>query len=88
MENRPMPQTPVLDPDRVAYFERAGWQAYYDRNWPRVFWLMVQLNQEAVPHVAADRARRVPLISCGPALPLRHRSQRRAGGHRASAAVL
>jgi hypothetical protein len=41
-----MPQNPRLDPDRIAHFESAGWQAYYDRNWPRVFWLMVQLNQE------------------------------------------
>ena len=41
-----MPQSSVFDPARVATFESAGWQAYYDRNWPRVFWLMVQLNRE------------------------------------------
>ena len=41
-----MLQNPRLDPNRVAYFESAGWRAYYDRNWPRVFWLMVQLNRE------------------------------------------
>jgi len=46
-EIAPMPQDPRLDPDRVAYFESAGWRAYYDRNWPRVFWLMVRLNREA-----------------------------------------
>jgi len=45
-KNAPMPQNPKLDPNRVAYFESAGWRAYYDRNWPRVFWLMVQLNRE------------------------------------------
>ena len=45
-EKAPMTQSPVLDPDRVATFESAGWRAYYDRNWPRVFWLMVQLNRE------------------------------------------
>lgn len=33
-------------PDRVAYYEKAGWEAYYDRKWPRVFWLMVSLNRE------------------------------------------
>ncbi|HLF80767.1 MAG TPA: hypothetical protein VI410_03295 [Anaerolineales bacterium] len=33
-------------PDRVAYFEAAGWQAYYDHNWPRAFRLMVSLNRE------------------------------------------
>jgi hypothetical protein len=37
---------PPFDPDRVAYLEAAGWQAYYDRNWPRVFSLMVQMNRE------------------------------------------
>jgi len=41
-----MPQNAVHDPGRVAYFESAGWRAYYDRNWPQVFWLMVQLNRE------------------------------------------
>jgi hypothetical protein len=30
----------------VAYFEKAGWQAYYDRNWPRAFWLLVRGNRE------------------------------------------
>jgi hypothetical protein len=45
-ETAPMPQQFSLDPDRVAHFESAGWRAYYDRNWPRVFWLMVQLNRE------------------------------------------
>ncbi len=33
-------------PDRVAYFEAAGWRAYYDHKWPRAFWLMVRLNRE------------------------------------------
>jgi len=45
-ENAPVSQNTRLDPGRVAYFESAGWRAYYDRNWPRVFWLMVQLNRE------------------------------------------
>lgn len=34
-----------FDPDHVAYYERAGWEAYYARRWGRVFWLMVQLNR-------------------------------------------
>ncbi len=34
-----------FDPDRVAYYERAGWEAYYARRWGRVFWLMLQLNR-------------------------------------------
>ncbi len=33
-------------PDRVAYYEAAGWRAYYDHQWPRAFWLMVRLNRE------------------------------------------
>lgn len=34
----------AFDPDRVAYLEKAGWEAYYARNWGQVFALMVQLN--------------------------------------------
>ena len=33
-------------PARVAYFEAAGWRAYYDREWLRVLGLMMQLNRE------------------------------------------
>ncbi len=40
------PRRPDFDPDRIAYLEKAGWEAYYDRNWPRVFGLMVQMNRE------------------------------------------
>lgn len=36
----------AFDPDRVAYFEKAGWEAYYDRRWLRALRLMVQLNRE------------------------------------------
>jgi len=35
-----------FNPERVAYFESAGWRAYYDRDWLRVLGLMVQLNRE------------------------------------------
>ena len=35
-----------FDPDRVAHAEAAGWQAYYDRNWPKMLQLMMQLSQE------------------------------------------
>ncbi len=35
-----------FDPERLAHLEAAGWRAYYDRNWPRVFGLMVQMNRE------------------------------------------
>lgn len=35
-----------FDPDRLASLEAAGWRAYYDRNWLRVFGLMVQMNRE------------------------------------------
>lgn len=41
-----MPAAFRFDPDKVAYFEKAGWEAYYDHNWLRAFWLMVQLNRE------------------------------------------
>jgi hypothetical protein len=36
----------VQDPDIVAHYETAGWEAYYDRNWPRAFWLLVKMNRE------------------------------------------
>jgi len=40
------PAHPTFSPDRVAYFEAAGWRAYYDHRWLRAFWLMIQLNRE------------------------------------------
>lgn len=36
----------AFHPDRVAELEAEGWRAYYDRDWMRVFRLMVQLNRE------------------------------------------
>jgi hypothetical protein len=36
----------TLRPDQIAYYEAAGWQAYYDHRWARAFWLMVRLNRE------------------------------------------
>ena len=35
----------AFDPERVAHLEKAGWEAYYDRNWPGVLSLMVQMNR-------------------------------------------
>ena len=35
----------TLNPARIAYLEKAGWEAYYARNWGRVLALMVQLNR-------------------------------------------
>jgi hypothetical protein len=35
-----------FDPDRVAYFEAAGWRAYYDRKIPRLFRLIISLAHE------------------------------------------
>jgi hypothetical protein len=37
---------PDFDPEAVGRYEGEGWAAYYDRNWPRVLWLMVRLNHE------------------------------------------
>ena len=39
-------QRVTLDPQRAAYYEKAGWEAYYDRNWLRAFWLLVRGNRE------------------------------------------
>jgi len=27
----------ALHPDQIAYYEAAGWQAYYDHRWARAF---------------------------------------------------
>ncbi len=35
-----------FNPDRVAYFEAAGWRAYYDRKWIKMLRLIVGLCQE------------------------------------------
>jgi hypothetical protein len=35
-----------FDPAKVAYYEKAGWEAYYARQWGRAFGLMVNLNRE------------------------------------------
>lgn len=35
-----------FDPERVAHFEAAGWRAYYDRNWIKLFRLIVALCHE------------------------------------------
>jgi len=35
-----------FNPHKVAYYEKSGWEAYYDRDWPRAFNLMVALNRE------------------------------------------
>lgn len=39
------PPCTAFAPDRIAYLEKAGWEAYYDRDWPRVLMLMVQMNR-------------------------------------------
>jgi hypothetical protein len=36
----------AFNPDRVAYFEAAGWRAYYDRAWLKLLRLIVGLCQE------------------------------------------
>lgn len=42
-----MPVSAVpFDPDRVARLEAEGWRSYYDRDYPRIFWLMTQLTRE------------------------------------------
>jgi hypothetical protein len=35
-----------FDPERVALLEAEGWRSYYDRDYPRIFWLMTQLTRE------------------------------------------
>jgi hypothetical protein len=40
------PRAVRFDPDRVAYFEAAGWRAYYERDWRSLFRLLAQLCRE------------------------------------------
>lgn len=35
-----------FQPDRVAYYEAAGWRAYYDRSWLKLLRLIVELCQQ------------------------------------------
>src|SRR6266576_2867104 len=41
-----MATTFKLNPERVAYFEAAGWRAYYDHKWFKMLRLLVGLCQE------------------------------------------
>jgi|SRR5579875_447849 hypothetical protein len=36
----------TMQPERIAYFEAAGWKAYYDRRWFKMLSLLVRLCQE------------------------------------------
>jgi hypothetical protein len=41
-----MAQTFKINPDRVAYYEAAGWRAYYDHKWIKIMHLIVALAHE------------------------------------------
>lgn len=41
-----MAKTFEFNPDRVAYFEAAGWRAYYNHQWVTMLHLIVGLCQE------------------------------------------
>lgn len=41
-----MAQTFQMNPERIAYYEAAGWRAYYDRKWLQMLRLIVGLCQE------------------------------------------
>jgi hypothetical protein len=41
-----MARTFTMRPERVAYFEAAGWKAYYDHKWLKMLRLLVLLCQE------------------------------------------
>jgi hypothetical protein len=44
-----------LNPEQIAYYEKAGWEAYYDRDWPRAFGLMLRLIESQF-HVPFPRS--------------------------------
>src|SRR5437870_11691718 len=41
-----MATTFTLNPERVAYFEAAGWKAYYEHKWIKLLRLIVERCQE------------------------------------------
>ncbi len=41
-----MARTFKMNPDRVAYYEAAGWRAYYDHQWMKMLRLIVALAHE------------------------------------------
>lgn len=36
----------TMQAERVAYYEAAGWKAYYDHKWFKMLWLLIRLCQE------------------------------------------
>lgn len=36
----------AFEPARLAAQEQAAWEAYYQRQWPRLFWLMLQVMRD------------------------------------------
>ena len=53
-----MARTFTFNPDRVAYFEAAGWRAYYEHRWFKMLRLIVGLCQEqfSIPFPMSLRA--------------------------------
>lgn len=39
------PRIALFEPERLASQEQEAWEAYYYRQWPRLFWLLLQISR-------------------------------------------
>jgi len=72
-----MATTFTFNPDRVAYFEAAGWRAYYEHRWFKMLRLIVGLCQEqfSIPFPMSLRAGYYTTRASAAWVPVEHDEQ-------------
>ena len=72
-----MAMTFTFNPDRVAYFEAAGWRAYYEHRWFKMLRLIVGLCQEqfSIPFPMSLRAGYYTTRASAAWVPVEHDEQ-------------
>lgn len=73
-----MAKTFTFNPDRVAYFEAAGWKAYYEHKWVKMLRLIVGLCQEQfrIPFPMSLRAGYYTTRASAAWVPVDHNEQK------------
>ena len=73
-----MATTFTFNPDRVAYFEAAGWRAYYEHRWFKMLRLIVGLCQEqfSIPFPMSLRAGYYTTRASAAWVPVEHDEQK------------
>lgn len=73
-----MAKTFTFNPDRVAYFEAAGWKAYYEHKWVKMLRLIVGLCQEEfrIPFPMSLRAGYYTTRASAAWVPVDHNEQK------------